>query len=180
MSVLTGLVIAGQGIGNFLQQLDSWGFFRYGLPFLLIFAIVYGILIKTAIFGDETKAKGVNAVIAIAVGLLALQWGVVPDFFASIFPNLGVGLSILLVALLLLGLFTEFTGTDQHWTKITFFVIGAIIAVWVVIDSLTASGAWIGGSWWETYGPAIITLAALAGLVGWAMSGGGRGAARHP
>ncbi len=171
MSVLTGFVVAGQGIGNILQQLDEWGFFRYGLPFLLIFAVVYGILSKTGIFGAADKAKGVNAVISIAVGLLALQWGVVPDFFATVFPNLGVGLSILLVVLLLLGLFSEFSD-KKHWTNTVFFVTAAVIAIWVVVSSLTEAGAWAGGSWWETYGPAILTLAALGGLIGWAMSGG--------
>ena len=73
--------------------------------FLLIFAVVYGILSTMNIFSKGDKNKGVNAVIAIAVGLLALQWDYVPEFFSVIFPYAGIGISILLVALILMGLF---------------------------------------------------------------------------
>lgn len=40
----------GGDIGNFLSQLEQMGFFAYALPFLLIFAITFGILSKVHIF----------------------------------------------------------------------------------------------------------------------------------
>ena len=60
---------------------------------MLIFALVFGILIKTQIFKDN---KAVNGIIALAVAFMALQFDFVPTFFAQIFPRLGIGLAIIL------------------------------------------------------------------------------------
>jgi len=158
MSV-TGLAIGwGTDIGYILQTWADMGIFAYALPFLLIFAIVFGILQATRMLGEN---KGVSAVIALAVGLLSLQWNYVPDFFAIIFPYAGVGIGILLVALILMGLFID---PKQRGFMIAFFVIGAVIALIVVLSALS-SYDWLGGWWWDEYWPAIIALLVIGGLV---------------
>src|SRR6056297_2047698 len=111
----------GGGIGNALFQLEQMGVFAYLLPFLLIFALVYGILTKTTILGNN---KGINVVLAIAIGLMALQFNFVSYFFAEIFPRLGVGLAILLVMAILIGAFVDLD--DQKWAKWLFFGVGAL------------------------------------------------------
>ena len=112
----------GATIGDILYAWADFGVFAYLLPFLMIFAIVYGILSKTNLLG---KNKGVNATIALAVGLLALQSNYVTNFYAMIFPYTGMAIAVLLVALILMGL----TASDIEWTKY----------VWDVID-------WIGST----------------------------------
>ena len=82
----------GGSIGNVLAYWEQAGFFSYVLPFLLIFALVYGILTRTQIFKDN---RAVNGILALTVGLLALQFDFVPVFFSEIFPRLGVALALM-------------------------------------------------------------------------------------
>ena len=126
----------GEGFGNFLNTLENAGFFSYALPFLLIFALIFGILSKMKPFGEN---KGVMAIISLAVGLMALQFNVVPDFFAKIFPSLGIGLSVVLVILIIAGFFMD---PDKGWLKMAFFVVAVVIALVVIVSS---SGLDIGG-----------------------------------
>ena len=166
--MVTGYQVFGDT--TIVDMLNYWadlGVFAYVLPFLLIFAVVYGILAKTEIFG---KNKGVYAVIAIAVGLLSLISDYVRDFFSTIFPFAGVGLSILLVALILMGLFTDW---DDKKGNTIFLVIGAIIGLIVIIASLTSFEGWQAGFWWNQYGSAIITLIIIIALV-WMVIGFGK------
>ena len=92
----------GGAIGDMLSKWQQAGFFSYVLPFLLIFALIFAILERVGIFKDN---KAINAIIAAVVGLMSLQVQMVSQFFAEIFPRLGVGLAILLVLLILTGLF---------------------------------------------------------------------------
>jgi len=130
---------SGGEIGNFFAQWQQIGVFSYILPFLLLFALIFGLLMKMNIFKDN---KGINGIIAIVVSLMALQFEVVPRFFAEIFPRLGIGLALILVAIILLGIFIP----NATWGTIVFFVIGAIIFVVIFFTTSDAVG-W--GSWWD-------------------------------
>jgi len=88
----------GGTFGGVLSYMEQAGFFAYILPFLLIFALVFGILTKTQIFKNN---KAINGIIALVVGLLSLQFDFVPIFFSEIFPRMGVGLAIILALLIL-------------------------------------------------------------------------------
>jgi hypothetical protein len=165
---ITGAAI-NDGLTGILNSWADLGLFSYGLPFLLIFAVVYGILSKTNILGEQNKNKGVNSVIAIAVALLALQWDIVPNFFATIFPYAGVGLAVLLVILILMGLFGGGKFVDDH-NKLTamgwiFFTIGVVIALMVIIPSLT-DFSFAGGAWWSEYGSGLVAIL-IVGLLVW-------------
>ncbi len=170
MGTITGLQVLGGNITTILNYWADMGVFAYVLPFLLIFAVVYGILSKTKLLEEHPQEnKGVNAVVAVAIGLLSLQWDYVPLFFARIFPFAGIGISILLVAMILMGLFFGFdtTKNGKDPAKFIFFIIGAVIAIIVVFSSFSSVG--IGGAgywWWDQYGPAIITLAIIGTLIG--------------
>ena len=156
-------------IADILSKWEDFGVYAYLLPFLLIFAIVYGILSKAKIFGDE---KGVNIIISLAVALLALLNDTVPEFFAQIFPFAGVAISILLVALILMGMFGDINVPGA--ARSTFFVIGAILAIVVVYLALSGN-AWGGVLFWDRYGPAIIILAVIVAIIGLITKGFGGG-----
>lgn len=159
--------MANGGITGILNYWADIGVFSYVLPFLLVFAVVYGILSKTRILGGQ---KGVDAVVSIALGLLALQFDYVPAFFATIFPYAGIGISILLVLLILMGLFgTGDDGRLEAWAKYAFFGGGLLIALVVIFASLK-DFSWTGFNWWNDFGPALITLVVLGVLV-WAVIG---------
>lgn len=150
---------SGGSIGNLLSQWEQAGIFTYVLPFLLIFALVFGILTKAKIFTD----KPINAVISLAVGLMALQFPAVSQFFSEIFPRLGIGLSIILVLLILIGLFIEPEKKGFLW--IFFLVVGLIIGIVVIVNSAGASG-WLSGYFWNYNWSSIITVVVIIVLIG--------------
>jgi hypothetical protein len=154
-------------IDTILQEWANFGVFRYVLPFLMIFAVVYGILSKTALLGDN---KGVNATISLAVGLLALVNGYVSSFFQSIFPYTGMGIAVLLIALILMGLIAG--DTDTKWTRYVWFGIGVIIFIVVVLSSFTDYAWWGGGTSFYAYDwPAILAAILILGLLGFIIFG---------
>ncbi len=155
------LQFANVDAGSFLLQLEQLGFFQYILPFLLIFAVVYAILSRINVF--ETN-KGAALVVALAVGLLSLQFNIVPAFFQIIFPNLGIGVSILLVGLILAGAFLPWSG-EGSWIKYVFFGLGALIFFVVVLSSFASPYNFLGGSWWQNYGGLIVVLLVIIGAV---------------
>ena len=133
----------GGQFGSIIDSLAQMGFFSYVLPFLLIFAVVYGILLKVKIFGEK---NAVSAVVALAVALLAVQFDVVPIFFSDIFPRLGIGLAIVLVLLILIGLFMP----NQPWIGYVLFGISALIFLTILFQSIDASSGvfyWLENNW---------------------------------
>jgi len=126
-------------IVDILNQWEAIGVFDIVLPFLLIFAVVYGILTASNILSGN---KGVNVTISLVIGLLALRLGFVQDFFREVFPRLGVGLAVFIILLILTGSFLP--------TKIRpavfwiYFAIGAVIAI-VVLGGAFSSTTFGGG-----------------------------------
>ncbi len=153
-------------IGDVLNSWADMGVFAYALPFLMIFALVYGILVKTDILGNN---KGVNATIALAFGLLALQFDYVSGFYASIFPYAGMGLAVFLVAMILMGLIAEDKVKGKLW-----WGIGGIIFIIVLLTSVSDM-VWLGGAatGLVSAAPALFAIAIIVGIMFWVMSGGG-------
>ena len=149
----------GGSVGEVLQQWEQLGFFAYVLPFLLIFALVFGILNQIKLFQDN---KAINGVIALSVGLMSLQFDLVPRFFAEIFPRLGVGLAILLVIMILAGMFID---PKKAGIMYTLLGIGGIIAV-VVLVQTSGSVGWYSGFWWSNNWPLIMGVVFILAVIG--------------
>lgn len=157
----------GSPIQDMLAIWYDYGFFTYVLPFLLIFAIVFGILNRVNLFGKgDDGAKAIHAIIALAIGLMALQFHFVPIFFQEIFPRLGVGLSILLALVILISLFID---PEEKWINYVLLGVGAIILIIVLVQS---SGAvnWYAADWWYNNWPmvagAVLFLSVIGIIVG--------------
>lgn len=142
MIVLASYGGFGSGaIGELLSKWEQVGFFSYLLPFLLIFALVFGILTKVNVFKDN---KIVNGIIALAVALMALQFSFVPEFFSQIFPRLGIGLIVLLGILILVGLFM-----DPKSSMVNYFLLGiGVLVIGMVLVQSTGALGWSSGQWW--------------------------------
>ncbi len=141
-------------ITDLLNQLDGQGVFSYVLPFLIIFSVVFAILQKTKVFGDPTtqnNVKGINAIIAVAIGLLALLNDIVPTFFATLFPRFGVIIGIFVVVLILIGFFytpgQDGKGGIPKWIG---WVLLIVLIVWVLNEwnYMGSSGFWGYGSFY--------------------------------
>jgi hypothetical protein len=148
-------------IADVLNQWQMAGVFDYVLPFLLIFSVVFGILASTNIIG---KQKGVNVIVSLVVGLLALRLGFVQTFFAEIFPRLGVGIAVILALLIMTGLFVNKTEA-KYWM---YGIAGIAVIIWIIVlvNSLEGAG-WLGGygGYIGDYAGLIIGAVLLVGVI---------------
>lgn len=148
----------GGSFGNLISSMEQAGFFSYVLPFLLIFALVFGILTRTQIFKNN---KAINAVLALVVGLLSLQFNFVPIFFSEIFPRLGVGLAIILALLILAGLFFD---PKNKLINYSLLFIGFIIFLVVLVQTFGWVG-WTSGFILYDNWPTIIMGIVVLGII---------------
>jgi hypothetical protein len=146
------------------EVLNIWnqiGVFSYVIPFLLIFAVVFAILKKTNILGSDND--GILAIISVSIGLLSLQFDFVSEFFAVIFPRFGIGISIFLVVLILVGFFIP-SGDLKKYTW-----IGYILAVGVIIWALSEWDKWTNytgfGGWFSDNFWAIVVLGIIIAVI---------------
>ena len=156
-------------LGELFAQWEAAGIFEYALPFLLIFALVFGLLMKLNIFASKDNPnKGVNVIIALAVAFMSLQFNMVSVFFAEIFPRFGVALSIILVILILGGLFMP-TNKESNWFMVALAVIVFIIIGVVIFSSLSTFGWGISGTglsfFWGKYGSVIIFAIVIIAVI---------------
>lgn len=138
----------GGFFGNLMFMLDQNGFFSYGLPFLMIFMISFGILSNVKLFGDN---KAINIVLSLVIGFMALQLNFVSYFFSEIFPRMGVLLSIILVSVISLSPFVDFKKN-----KLPSKIFAGVVVVGVLIIVIQSLGAisWFsdwGSNWGITY-----------------------------
>ena len=167
LAVLLGLALisfvsAAFNVENVMIYWQNAGVFTLILPFLLVFALVYAILTKSNILGDN---KGAIVIISLALGLLSLVGGYVPQFFAKISGNLAIGLIVLLAIIILLGLFySSKEGEGVGWIKYIFIGVGILAFIFIVASSFSGNRI-MGLNLWDEYGPALITLVIIAGII---------------
>ena len=156
-------------------------FTRFILPFLLVFALVFGILEKTKVLGDGKKS--LNAIIAFVVGLIVIT-ALSPTVIIS---NLVLFLSVALVIVFIVLMIWSFMSGEEGITKImekgpVKWILFGVLIVAVVIGTIWAFGislpdtgsnlitalfgqAW-SGTFWTNVIFAILIAAALALVIG--------------
>ena len=163
------------------QILNVWaeqGVFSYLFPFLIIFAIVFAILQKTKLMGDpssNSSVKGVNAIIAVSVGFIALLNDHVPTIFAAIFPKFGIALAVGFVLLVIVGFFHVEEDPNKP-ESIVPKTIGYILAALAVLWAISEWNYMFGGGFQftyflEEYFWGLVLLAGIAGLIYWIVKG---------
>ena len=158
MAGITGMVTT---VTEVLNIWNDVGVFSYVIPFLLIFAVIFAILEKSKILGDN---RMIGSIVAASIGLLSLQFDFVSEFFAVIFPRFGIGISVFIVLIIMVGFFFPEgnPGGKGKW-------IGWIVGIGVVIWSLSAWDEWSGssgfGGWFVENIWSIIVLAILITVI---------------
>ena len=107
---VVGAVQQETALGNVVQFMRDIGFFDVVLPFLLIFALVYGIFEKTAILGhDESGAprRNLNATIAFATAVFFVGSARLVAAVNKALANLGLLLVIIVFFLLSVSTFLD-------------------------------------------------------------------------
>ncbi len=118
-------------IESIFMQWDNLGLFSHILPFLLIFAVVYGIIFRMNLFGEQ---KGVQVIIALVIGLLSIRYRLLGDVLEIVSPRLGVGLVVILALLILIGMFVPQDAEGiMGW-----ILMGVGLVIFIVILSQTA------------------------------------------
>ena len=145
-------------IADMMNQWAAAGVFDYVLPFLLVFAVVFGIL-NTIGFGG--KHKGVQVIIAVVLGALALQFNYLGDFLKVMAPNLGIGVSVNLGILILVGLFIP--ADERRYWFWGLGAIGFIIAVIIIVNTFDTLG--YSNMYYYDYAGYIIGAVLLLGLI---------------
>jgi len=153
----------GGAIGNILNMWEQAGIFSYAIPFLLIFALVFGILSRMNIFkkADGKPNTAISGVIALAVALMALQFPFVSMFFAELFPALGIGLAIILVVLIISGLFID---PDNKGWMIGLMVVSVAVVIGVLLSASRSVG-FIFGTWWRYNWPTLLGIGIFIALI---------------
>ena len=83
-------------------------------------------------------------------------------FFSQIFPQLGIGLAVILIFLILAGLFID---PREKWIMYALLGIGVIIAIVILVNTSNFLGL-SSGYYLQAYLPTIIWLVIIFGAVG--------------
>lgn len=100
-------VQAAQAEPSLLEQaiivLQRLGFFTVVIPFILVFAVIFAILEKSKLLGDDKRA--VNAIVALVVALATTGAAAVTGVIGAMIPLVVLSIIVLLLFFLVYGLF---------------------------------------------------------------------------
>jgi hypothetical protein len=119
---------------SMVHDLEGTGFYEVVLPFLLIFTVIFAVLEKAKIFGQNSRRF--NGVIALVSGFLMIRNDMLVEFMNDIIARFSVVLVVILAFLIIFGIFGSKT---EQWGKgfFAFFVIIALIAgIWILADRM--------------------------------------------
>jgi len=155
-------------LGKVFSQWSNFGVFNYILPFLLIFAVIFGMLEKMKLFEvkeNPSQTKKINAVIAVVTGLIAIQFDAVPLFFSVAFPKFGMAIAILLISVLLMGMIQG--NRNRFLMFVILVILGGMLAVAKTLSP------YFGYNWQEDISYLVIPAILIGGVV-WVLLGSGK------
>lgn len=127
--------MANQTFTQSLGLIEQVGFLDVILPFLVTFAIVYGMLLKSKILGEK---QSINATIALVVAILVAMNPAMRGFLQELLPLY----TMFFILLIMMFLFFVFFGIKQE--KVINKPIGILIVAFLIILFLVSLGG-IGG-----------------------------------
>lgn len=130
------------GIAEFFTLLQNAGVFHFYLPFVLVFAIFYGLLTKSNVFGKDALSKRLNAIIALIAALYVVGFTPVgvqlinfADYIGTLFTDAAVVIVTLLVFLMIVFMLVPVkeAGLKKWWNIL--LLIAALIAIWLFFSA---------------------------------------------
>jgi len=119
----------------------EFGIFEFYLPFILMFTVLYGILMKSGVFGTGKGAKNINLIVSLVASLFIMAYTPVGITFAAflseLFGRVLVVLVTILALLMMMGLLLPAVGVEMQLKKgVTWVVIFIILlALGVFVSS---------------------------------------------
>lgn len=113
-------------------------YMNYVLPLVLVFTLMFAILERTKILGEDKRK--INAVVSLVIGLVLISNPYTSSIVVGLMPYLAVVAVILLVFMVLYG-FVSGKEKDvlEGWMKVVF---GILIAIGLVVVLLYLTGFW--------------------------------------
>ena len=106
------MVFENVNFSDMIKQLEQMGFYEVILPFMLVFTIMFALLQKIKLFGQDTK--NINIVVAVVIAFFFVR---VPAIIATVnqfLPKISMIVIVLLMFLLILGVLGS--GESTGWT----------------------------------------------------------------
>jgi hypothetical protein len=130
------MVAPGNPFELLISNLNQMGFFGFILPWIFMFAVVFGLLLKTKALTEDKK---IMAIIAITIAFFVVGFGgpMLATFFTSAFGMAAMVLAGILVVVL----FISMAGVDIIDLGKNKSVKWSLVAVGIVIF-IIAIGAW--------------------------------------
>jgi hypothetical protein len=170
---------------GFIRMLESWGLTDVMLPFLLIFVIIFAVLEKSKLFGEEKR--NINTVIALVFALLVVIPHVtnrypagmdVVDIMNQALPAVSIVIVAILMLLVLIGIF----GHEKIFLGMAAPGWVMFISVAIILAIFGNAAGWWGqgwGPWVERYFGAdaiaiIIMLLVFGIIIAWITGEGSR------
>lgn len=124
-------------IASVLDQLAQVGFFRIVLPFLFTFAVVYGVVSRIELFGEESNEQ-VSAIIGLAAAFFVTNYVVttgvsVSILFSNFFGALSVVFLFILSALIVQGVAGGSPGEGGRFNQAV-MLVGALAVVSIFLS----------------------------------------------
>ncbi len=134
---------------EFIRILDQWGLTDVMLPFLLIFVVIFALMAKTRILGEDKRKY--NLIVALVIGLMVVVPHVlnvyppeadIVEIMNTALPQVSLIAVAVIMLLILIGLF----GGEAKW-------MGSSLSGWLAIVAFIAVLAIFGGAagWWRNW-----------------------------
>ena len=156
------------------ETMESWGMLDVLLPFLLIFTVVFAVLQKAKIFGEDSKRF--NVIIALVLGMVVVIphiLGTYPEgqdavlIINNLLPNVALVLIAIIMVLLLSGVF----GYEAKGAGGAIMIPAFAVIIWLF---------GISAGWWENFGRfnidpdtmAVVLVLLVFGIIIWIITAG--------
>ena len=131
---------------NITESLQGIGVFDFYIPFILMFSIFYGLLMKSKIFGDSTtnpQVRTINTLISFAAAMSVLLWlpleGIsLGEYFGTFFGQILVVFMTLLVFLLIISMSTPEGDNGIDFSSMLSYVVPVAFILALLV--FTSSG----------------------------------------
>lgn len=172
-------MVNGGTFTSLVSTLQQYGIIDVVLPFLLFFTLIFAILQRIKLFGDDKKS--INIVVALIMAILSVVPHVTGNYptgydpvaiVNSLLPSVSVLAVVIILILFLWGMF----GGEWAGGNVPTIIIVIIIAIMAYLFGATV-GWWAPpdqtfGGWWGTSLSTIIIVVLVFGLIFWFITSG--------
>ncbi|MBT3690952.1 hypothetical protein HOG16_01775, partial [Candidatus Woesearchaeota archaeon] len=119
-------------IYGFIRDIEYYGFFQYLVPFLICFAILFALLEKTHVFGENKK--NLNIGLSLLLSFTILTNTELLDFLNASISN--ISLMIILFSIVML-LFMFIMKVGEGNTPLRYFalVLAVFATIWALVEA---------------------------------------------